>query len=427
MDISDVSQQGEQHRSSIWHTDCLMLAEFNFCGKKKMDNLALSNVLTTPAAVVASTNSQVPTAPADAAVETPFGDVLARQLAMADAKQANPKDITALLVDARELLPQPSSPVQPLDIIQQIAVDPALVAQQAATAGQVLPKEALIDTLKKAGKSDSVEVSSEPLAGQQLTEQQGATPVIASFQVAGNLQPGVAALEVPGGKELPVSGIAASTAGSLDAVIANAKPLVSGENIDADSAKASASFAARLESALAADGVKPNFSDLAGGSHALNAVVEKTAVAAPTSAGIPQQVGSPHWETGLGDKVVWMIGSQTQSAQLHLNPPNLGPLEIKLSMADGQASLSFVTQHAAVRDAIEAASPRLRDMMGESGISMGSVSVNVGSFSQQQQAFQQNNSSGSSRQGGSVDADVAEPIAVSVQSLDEQGLVNLFA
>jgi len=334
-----------------------------------------------------------------------------------------------LRLEAADVQLQLSSDVQPIDIIQQIVIDPALVAQQAANAAPVDPAlsgESLVDALKKTNKSTDADIAADQSAGQQ-----DATPVIAGLQAAGNLQPAVVASEVPSGKDLPVSGVGASATGALNALAENSQAHASAEQADVESAEASASFAARLESALAADGSKPKHTELVAGSHISAAVTEKTANAAPTSAGIPQQVGTPHWETGLGDKVVWMIGSQTQSAQLHLNPPNLGPLEIKLSMADGQASLSFVTQHVAVRDAIEAASPRLRDMMGESGISMGSVSVNVGSFSQQQQASQQQNQSGgssgnqfaSSAQG----ADITEPVSVAVQNLDDQGLVDLFA
>lgn len=104
---------------------------------------------------------------------------------------------------------------------------------------------------------------------------------------------------------------------------------------------------------------------------------------------VPQQVGSSEWGTGLGDKVVWMVGNQTRGAEIHLNPPALGPLEVRVSISDGQANLSFMTQHAAVREAIEAATPRLREMLGDNGIGMGSVSVDVGSFAQQQSQQQQ--------------------------------------
>lgn len=149
---------------------------------------------------------------------------------------------------------------------------------------------------------------------------------------------------------------------------------------------------------------------------------------------IPHRVGTGQWGDGLGDKVVWMVGSQTQGAELRLNPPALGPLEVRVSMSDGQASLSFMTPHAPVREAIEAATSRLREMLGESGISLGSVAVNVGTFAQQQpgsqDAPQQRLPADHWRavSVGEADDALAVPAATSVQYLrDDGGMVDLFA
>jgi len=111
--------------------------------------------------------------------------------------------------------------------------------------------------------------------------------------------------------------------------------------------------------------------------------VSQPAATLPTAT-IEAPVSSPAWNSGLGEKVVWMVNQQHQGIELHLNPPSLGPLEVRISMSDGQANLSFMSHHLPVREAIESATPRLREMLGESGISLGNVSVNNGSFAQQQ-------------------------------------------
>ncbi|MCX7628581.1 MAG: flagellar hook-length control protein FliK [Methylophilaceae bacterium] len=94
-------------------------------------------------------------------------------------------------------------------------------------------------------------------------------------------------------------------------------------------------------------------------------------------------VGSESWGTGLGDKVIWVLNNQVRGAEIHLNPPALGPLEVRIQVTEGQANLAFMTPHPTVRDAIEAAAPRLREMLGDVGISIGNVSVGLGSFTQQ--------------------------------------------
>jgi flagellar hook-length control protein FliK len=148
---------------------------------------------------------------------------------------------------------------------------------------------------------------------------------------------------------------------------------------------------------------------------------------------VPQRVESSGWGSAVGDKVVWMVGSQNQSAELRLNPPSLGPLEVHVSMNDGQATLSFVTPHGPVREAIEAATPRLREMLGDSGISLGGVSVNLGNFTQQQSPSQEQAQqkpvpgywagAGNESENGSYTA----PVVTSVRYLRDGGMVDLFA
>lgn len=100
---------------------------------------------------------------------------------------------------------------------------------------------------------------------------------------------------------------------------------------------------------------------------------------------IAAPVGSPGWGNALADKVTWMSSQGSQVAELHLNPQHLGPLDVQLTIVNDQASAVFVSHHPAVREAIEAAMPRLRDMLAESGIMLGNTMVGAESFQQQQQ------------------------------------------
>lgn len=98
-------------------------------------------------------------------------------------------------------------------------------------------------------------------------------------------------------------------------------------------------------------------------------------------------VQSPDWNAALGQRVIWMAGQQHQVAQLQLNPPNLGPLEIQLNIHKGEASAVFLSAHAPVRDAIENAIPKLREMLADSGISLGNVNVSSQDAQRDQSAF----------------------------------------
>ena len=131
----------------------------------------------------------------------------------------------------------------------------------------------------------------------------------------------------------------------------------------------------------------------------------------------------------LGNRVVWMVSQQHQSVELHLNPPALGPLDVHVSMSDGQANLTFTTQHQPVKEAIETATGRLREMLGESGINMGSVSVNVGSFTQPngQQEAQQAKTARASWADAAPVADVVAAQSPASRLSGRNGMVDIFA
>jgi len=89
-------------------------------------------------------------------------------------------------------------------------------------------------------------------------------------------------------------------------------------------------------------------------------------------------VGNPGWDQALGQKVVWMVAGAQQSASLTLNPPDLGPLQVVLNVSNGQADASFFSAQPEVRQALEAALPKLRDMMNQAGVELGQTSVSAG-------------------------------------------------
>ncbi|MEO8165903.1 MAG: flagellar hook-length control protein FliK, partial [Betaproteobacteria bacterium] len=112
-----------------------------------------------------------------------------------------------------------------------------------------------------------------------------------------------------------------------------------------------------------------------------------TAVAAHVEQ-LAQPLGTPAWDDGLATRVVWMARNDVQSAEIRLNPAELGPIEIKLTLTNDAAStnasanVQFSALHAATREAIESALPRLREMLQAHGIALGQASVDAGSAGQ---------------------------------------------
>jgi flagellar hook-length control protein FliK len=88
-----------------------------------------------------------------------------------------------------------------------------------------------------------------------------------------------------------------------------------------------------------------------------------------------------------------MVRLSTQgnhTAELQLNPPDLGPLKVVLNVVNDQVQAQFVSPHQAVRAAVEAAMPHLRTALADNGIQLGQTSVGADSaFSQASQGQQQ--------------------------------------
>ncbi|MEK7842801.1 MAG: flagellar hook-length control protein FliK [Pseudomonadota bacterium] len=140
------------------------------------------------------------------------------------------------------------------------------------------------------------------------------------------------------------------------------------------------------------------------------------------------RVGTPAWDGALAQKVTWMVTQQLQVAQLQLNPPNLGPMEVMLTVGNGpdpQTRIEFTSPHLVVREAIQAALPHLREMMENSGLSLGSATVSADSFQQQAQAGRQDHAS--PRQAENMPQIASELAAHSATIRVHAGLVDTFA
>ncbi len=153
---------------------------------------------------------------------------------------------------------------------------------------------------------------------------------------------------------------------------------------------------------------------------------------APTVPAMNLPLDSGNWGSSLGDRIFWMIGQNLQQAKLKINPPNLGPLEIRVSVQNEQASVSFNAQHAAVKDAIEVAIPRLREMFGENSLQLVNVDVSHrdtgGQRALADQQFQQQGFSGEESDATEQDETAVDLAAQSAHiSGESSGMVDYYA
>lgn len=119
----------------------------------------------------------------------------------------------------------------------------------------------------------------------------------------------------------------------------------------------------------------PPAAPLALGGIATGGAAAASPAAAHAPPPLPVPPGHPAWGEALGSRVLWVLDHQLPSASVRLNPPGLGPLEIQVSLHQDQAQVSFASHHAVVRDAVEAALPRLRELFAGNGLTLAGVHI----------------------------------------------------
>lgn len=144
---------------------------------------------------------------------------------------------------------------------------------------------------------------------------------------------------------------------------------------------------------------------------------------------ISAPLNTPTWPAQFGEKIVWMAKSDQQSAQININPPQLGPIQITLNLNGDQANAVFASPNAEVRQAIETALPQLKEMLSFAGISLGDTSVGANLSQQSQQPPPQSaNKAQLTDENAILPASANTASSVNTQIIHRgRGLVDLFA
>lgn len=167
---------------------------------------------------------------------------------------------------------------------------------------------------------------------------------------------------------------------------------------------------------------------LAASSQALASNTPMAAAALSSQLTVHTPVNHPAWGNEFSQKITWLAAQRDQSAELHLNPPQLGPLDVVIKVSADQATALFTSPHAAVREAIEQALPKLREMLADNGIMLGNATVS------DQASRRDQNDSARAQQGSGTDPGRVEDVTA-VMSQGERvsalprhnGMVDTFA
>ncbi|KTD52472.1 putative flagellar hook-length control protein [Legionella rubrilucens] len=234
-----------------------------------------------------------------------------------------------------------------------------------------------------------------------------------------------------GGKvNTPATDVSSAEGGDVDALSlmnelpGNKKEMDASLKVD-DKLLTMAESATRLEKRLNAEATVNHFNGVMG------AINQTKTQASPTpqvpmpskSLELPVLVDSPEWGSQFSQQITWLGQQKIDRAVIRLNPQELGPLEVNIKFHKDEASLTITAHTLHVRDMIEQAIPRLRDMMSEQGINLSQF--NIESNASQHQAGRQ---PGHAQQAGTQVSQVGEEGSQETNVIkNSRGLIDYFA
>ncbi|TDM09408.1 MAG: hypothetical protein C4K60_09065 [Ideonella sp. MAG2] len=119
-----------------------------------------------------------------------------------------------------------------------------------------------------------------------------------------------------------------------------------------------------------------------------NPLPVETVAAAPTpaQASLEPAPGTEAFNVALGTQLSVWLSEGVEMAQLALNPRDLGPIEVRIALRDGQARIELGADVASTREALAQALPALAEALGDVGVQLaGSGLSDQGSAQRQAQ------------------------------------------
>jgi flagellar hook-length control protein FliK len=97
----------------------------------------------------------------------------------------------------------------------------------------------------------------------------------------------------------------------------------------------------------------------------------------PANAGVTQvryevvpTVGEQGWSNAISKTVVSMLKDGVTQAKVSINPENLGPIDIKITMEKGAVGVDFFSPYQDVRDALTSGADQLQARFAEAGVTL---------------------------------------------------------
>ncbi|KJU78322.1 flagellar hook-length control protein [Ectopseudomonas oleovorans] len=95
----------------------------------------------------------------------------------------------------------------------------------------------------------------------------------------------------------------------------------------------------------------------------------------PLVPGQPVAMQQGGWSEAVVDRVMWLSSQNLKSAEIQLDPADLGRLEVRVNLSQDQAQVTFASPNAGVREALEGQMHRLRELFAQQGMNLADANV----------------------------------------------------
>ena len=292
----------------------------------------------------------------------PFGDVLARQLSDKAGTDTKAIDIPAtdapLLIATEpvktENIATATSASLPADMLAALLPVAAVVAQMSPP-----PQNAAVDGSAQSGLEQLKSATGKSTAA--IPTSTSNTALNASESSIRTAVPTLSAPE--NGNTLKAASVTSPTKESTPVLTLSADVMAFAKEVELRN---------KLDTSVIVSTPQTSIAQTA----PLPAMINVSPIAAQaTQLVIDTPVTQKQWGNDFSQKITWMATQHDQHAELHLNPAQLGPVDVVIKVSGDQATAQFTSAHAAVREVIEQSIPKLREMLADNGIMLGNTTV----------------------------------------------------
>ncbi|ODS15690.1 flagellar hook-length control protein FliK [Pseudoalteromonas tetraodonis] len=122
----------------------------------------------------------------------------------------------------------------------------------------------------------------------------------------------------------------------------------------------------------------------------------------------------------LQERVSSMLSINNKEAEIRLDPPEMGSMQIRIRSDAEQAQINFVVQNQQAKEALEQSLPRLREMLMQQGLELGESSISYGDSSGEQAQQQEGDAQGQMANNRSIDETNSEQPDKQIQRSGQQ-------